>query len=158
MRKSKAAEIARFFDSSVAKDEVALFYLDGSGFIVRTTSHAVLFDVAGLLKEEEVNALNGISLMIFTHDHMDHFDGGKTIDLVKATGATVLAQEKVADKIVGKILGDKLVPAENGKTYTFGNLIVRAFEGVHRGPIMMFQVKMDGLTVFHAGDSGYGPT
>jgi L-ascorbate metabolism protein UlaG (beta-lactamase superfamily) len=156
-RKSKAAEITGFFDSPVAKNEVALFYLGTSGFIVRTASGAVLFDVAGFLKDAEVSALKEINLILFTHDHMDHFDVGKTVDLVKATGAPVLAQEKVSDKIVGRIPGDKLVPAESGKTYTFGDLTVRALEGVHRGPIMLFQVRMGDLAIFHGGDSGYVP-
>ncbi len=156
-RKSKAAEIAKFFDSPVAKKEVALFYLDSSGFIVRTTNAAVLFDVAGSLKDDEVYALKEINLILFTHDHMDHFDGGKTVDLVKATCAPVLAQEKVSDKIIGRIPGEKLVPAESGKTYTFGDLTVRAIEGVQRGPIILFQVKIADLTIFHGGDSGYVP-
>jgi L-ascorbate metabolism protein UlaG (beta-lactamase superfamily) len=156
-RKSKAAEITKFFDSPVAKNEVGLFYLGTSGFIVRTVSGAVLFDVAGFLNDEEVHALKEVNLILFTHDHMDHFNGGKTVDLVKATGAPVLAQEKVSDKIVGRISGEKLVPAESGNTYTFGDLTVRALEGVHRGPIMLFQVRIGGVAIFHGGDSGYVP-
>jgi L-ascorbate metabolism protein UlaG (beta-lactamase superfamily) len=47
------------------------------------------------------------------------------------------------------------VSAENGKNYSLGGVAVTAIEGIHRGPIMLFQMKMDDITVFHGGDSGY---
>jgi len=156
-RKSKAAEITKFFESPLAKNELTLFYLGTSGFIVRSASHVVLFDVAGFLKDDEVKALKGVDLMLFTHDHMDHFNAGKTQEIFAATGAAVLAEGKVADKLKGKIPDAKLTKAESGKTYNFGTVTVAAVEGIHRGPIMLFQVKMDRVALFHGGDSGYVP-
>ena len=156
-RKSKAAEISQFFKSPIEKNQIALFYLGTSGFILRSANQAVLIDVAGLLKDDEVKALKGVSLMLFTHDHFDHFNGGKTQEIFRATGAAVLAEAKVADKLNGKIPEDKLVKADSKKTYSFGGVTVTAVEGIHRGPIMLFQIKMDGVVLFHGGDSGYVP-
>ena len=49
-RKSKADEIRAFFASPLQKNEIALFYLGVSGFIVRSMNHTVLIDPAGMLK------------------------------------------------------------------------------------------------------------
>ena len=86
---------------------------------------------------------------------MDHFSSGKTEAIFKATDAPIVAEPKVAKKLEGKIPVAKLVSAQPGKTYTFGDVTVTAIQGIHRGPIMLYQVKMDDITLFHGGDSGY---
>jgi len=88
---------------------------------------------------------------------MDHFNQGKTLKLFKKTGSPILAEAKVADKLKGKIPLDKLTIAISGQTYAYGDVVVKAIQGVHRGPIMLFQVKMGELLMFHAGDSGHVP-
>ena len=82
---------------------------------------AVLIDPAGLLKKDEIAALKAVNLVLFTHNHLDHFSSGATEAIFKATAAPVLAEAKVANKLKGKIPADKLVSAESGKTYTFGD-------------------------------------
>jgi L-ascorbate metabolism protein UlaG (beta-lactamase superfamily) len=155
-RKSKAADIGKFFASPLQKNELAVFYLDVSGFIIRSLNQTVLIDPAGMLKDDEVAALKAVNLVLFTHDHLDHFSSGKTQAIFKATAAPVLAEPKVANKLKGKIPADKLVSAEHGKTYTLGGVNnATAIQGIHRGPIMLYQIRMDGITLFHGGDSGY---
>ena len=154
-RKTKAQEIGTFCNLPLAKNEVAVFYLGVSGFLVKTSNATVVFDPAGMLKGDEVSAIKGVSLIVFTHDHLDHFSKRKTEALFAATAAPILAEAKVAKKLMGKIPADKLVSAESTKTYTFGDLTTTAISGIHRGPIMLYQIKMDEITVFHGGDSGY---
>lgn len=156
-RKTKSKEISNFYSLPLKEKEVALFYLGVSGIIARTNNHAVLIDPAGLLKADEISALKTINLLLFTHDHFDHFRGGETQDLFRATGTNILAESKVAQKLEGKIPTDKLTIAENKKNYNFGDLSATAIEGIHRGPIMLYQIKMGGITLFHGGDSGYVP-
>ena len=154
-RSSKADEVRSFFANSLQKNELSLLYLGVSGFIVRSFNHSVLIDPAGMLKGDEVKALKSVNLILFTHDHLDHFSSGKTQEIFKETTASILAESKVAKKLEGKIPAEKLVSAENGKTYSLGGVDVTAISGIHRGPIMLYQIKMDGITVFHGGDSGY---
>jgi L-ascorbate metabolism protein UlaG (beta-lactamase superfamily) len=156
-RKSKAAEITKFFDSPIAQNELALFYVGVSGFIVRSVNQTVLIDVAGSLKNDELNSLKNVAALLFTHNHLDHFNSGKTQEIFRVTGANILAEAKVINKLKGKIPDDKLAEATSGKTYTFGETSVAAVEGIHRGPIVLFQIKMGGIAVFHGGDSGYVP-
>ncbi len=154
-RESKAKEIQAFFAAPLQKNEFSVFYLGVSGFIIRSVGHSVLIDPAGMLKGDEVKALKGINIVLLTHDHLDHFSSGKTQEIFKETAAPVLAESKVFRKLKGKITNEKLVIAENGKTYTLGDVDVTAIQGIHRGPIMLYQFKMDDITVFHGGDSGY---
>ena len=114
-------------------------YLGTSGILARTSKQCVLIEVAGFLKDDEAVALKEVNLLLFTHSHPDHFSEGKALKLFKTTGAPVLAEAKVADKLKGRIPGDKLTSATSGQTYAYGDLIVKAVQGVHRGPIMLFQ-------------------
>jgi len=156
-RRSRAEEIGNFFALGLSENQIAVIYLGASGILARTSKQTVLIDAAGFLKDNETAALKEVNLLLFTHSHMDHFNGGKTLKLFKKTGAPVLAEKKVADKLKGKIPDEKLTTATSGQTYVFGDLIVKAVQGIHRGPIMLFQTKMGNLVVFHAGDSGYVP-
>lgn len=154
-RQSKAKEISNFFTSPLKEGELTVFYLGVSGFIARTAKQTVLIDPAGMLKDNEVKTLQTINLILFTHDHLDHFSNGKTQTIFKMTNAPILAEAKVAKKLEGEIPTDKLISAEHGKTYVFGDLSATAIQGIHSGPIMLYQLKMDGITLFHGGDSGY---
>ncbi len=154
-RKSKADKIGKFFALQVKKNEPAVFYLGVSGFIVRSSSQTVLLDPAGMLKDYEIKALKTVNLLLFTHNHLDHFSSGKTEAIFKATAAPIMAEPKVAYKLKGKIPVDKLAGVQPDKTYTFGDLTATAIQGIHRGPIMLYLIKIDDITLFHGGDSGY---
>ncbi|HYA78662.1 MAG TPA: MBL fold metallo-hydrolase [Verrucomicrobiae bacterium] len=156
-RRSSAKEIGSFFALGLSEKQIAVMYLGASGILARTAKESVLIDAAGFLKDDEIAALKEVNLLLFTHSHLDHFSVGKTLNLFKKIGAPILAEAKVADKLRGSILNEKLTSATSGQTYTYGDLTVKAVQGVHRGPIMLFQMKMGNLLVFHAGDSGYVP-
>jgi L-ascorbate metabolism protein UlaG (beta-lactamase superfamily) len=154
-RKSKANEIESFFAQPLQSAHLSVFYLGVSGYLVRSAKHAVIFDPAAFLKSDEVKSLKTVDALLFTHDHLDHFKADAAEGLFKATGAMVLAETKVADKLKGKISAGKLVTAESEKTYNFGGVKINAVQGIHRGPIMLYQIEMDAVTLFHGGDSGY---
>jgi L-ascorbate metabolism protein UlaG (beta-lactamase superfamily) len=156
-RRSRAEEIGSFFALGLSENQIAIIYLGASGILARTSKRSVLIDAAGFLKDDEIAALKEVNLLIFTHSHLDHFNAGKTLKLFKKTGAPILAETKVADKLKGSIPHEKLTSAISGQTYSYGDVNVKAVQGVHRGPIMLFQIKMGNLLLFHAGDSGYVP-
>ena len=152
---SKADEIRKLFASTLGKDDVAFMYLGYSGVIVRTGNRAIIIDPADLLKGEDVKALKGVDLLLFTHSHGDHYNSAVTLDVFKATNASVVAEPLVANDLKGKIPPNKLTSAQPGKTYAFGEITVAAVQGVHRGPINLYQIKVGDISIFHGGDSGY---
>jgi L-ascorbate metabolism protein UlaG (beta-lactamase superfamily) len=137
------------------ENKLAFFYLGISGFIVRSNNQAVVIDPADMLESDEIQAAKNVNLIVLTHDHSDHFSAGKTQTIFKATVAPILAEPKVASKLKEIIPTDKLASAESGKTYTLNGVTATAIEGIHRGPIVLFQITIGGITLFHGGDSGY---
>ncbi len=154
-RKSKADEIHNFFTLPLEKNQLAIYHLDVSGFMIRTHSNNILIDPAGMLKNDEIKVLKAVNLILLTHNHLDHFNSGSTRAISKVTNSSVIAESQVADKLTGKIPADKLVIAQSGKKYTIGDMTINAIQGIHRGPIILYQLRMNDATLFHAGDSGY---
>lgn len=154
-QKSKTDSVRKLFSLPLGRGEAAFLYLGYSGVILRGMGRTVAFDVANLLKGEEIGALESLDLLLFTHGHGDHYKSGETLEIFRATGAQILAESSVARDLRGKVPLDKLTTAEPGKTYSIGDFEITAISGIHRGPINLYQVKMVGSSVFHGGDSGY---
>jgi len=156
-QESKAENIRKLFASPLGKNEVAFIYLGYSGVIVRASNRTIIIDPADLLRNEEKMALKAADVLLFTHSHGDHYSRKDAIDIFKATGAPVLAEPFIVNGLKGDIPSDKLTSATSGQAYTFADVVVSAIEGVHFGPINLYQIKIGGLSIFHGGDSGYVP-
>lgn len=154
-QKDKTERIKELFATQIGKNEIAFMFLGLSGVIVRTSNQSVIIDPANFLKNEDLKALKGVGLILFTHSHSDHYSSKDALDIFKATDANVIAEPLVANDQNGKTSADKLTTAVQGKTYSFGEITTKTVQGIHRGPIMLYQIKLDGLNVFHGGDSGY---
>jgi len=132
-------------------------YLGYSGVVLREMDGTVAFDVAGLLKGEEIRALERLDLLLFTHGHGDHYKLRQTVEICAATGTRILAEPSVARDLRGKVPVDKLTVAEPGRKYSIGGFEIDVIRGVHRGPVNLYRVKLPGFSAFHGGDSGYVP-
>lgn len=159
--KSKSRVIQDFFTLTLERarweeGEVAFMYLGYSGIILRMMmGRTIAFDVADLLKGEEISALQNLDVLFFTRGHEDHYKLKETLEIYKRTGAQIVAEPSVANDLRGEIPSDKLVSAEPGGTYGIGDIKVTAVAGVHRVPINLYHVKVGELNILHCGDSGY---
>lgn len=156
-RKGKADSVRELFALPLARGEASFMYLGYSGVVVRILGGTIAFDVADLLRGEEIRALESLDLLLFTHGHGDHFSLREGLEIFRATGARMVAEPSVARDLRGKVPSDKLTAAESGKTYGIGGFDLAVVSGVHRGPINLYRVKMGESSVFHGGDSGYVP-
>ncbi|MFB0543445.1 MAG: MBL fold metallo-hydrolase, partial [Candidatus Bathyarchaeia archaeon] len=154
-QKDKVDSVRELFSLPLGRGEAGFMYLGYSGVVLRMMGGTIAFDVADLLKGEEIGALESLDLLIFTHSHGDHYKSGETLEILRATGAQILAEPLVAGDLRGKVPSDKLTTAEPGKTYDIGDFKITAIRGIHRGPINLYHVKMGESSVFHGGDSGY---
>ena len=128
-RKSRGDLVRELSTSSLRDYGAAFVYLDYSGVIVRTASGTVAFDVADLLKSEEISALKSLDLLLFAHTHWDHYKPKKTLELFSATGTHLVAEPLVAKDLEGKIPPDKLTSAVPGETYTIGGFKISTVSG-----------------------------
>ncbi len=153
----KADDLKDLFAPSLKENDVVFMYLGYSGVIIRTSKGTVIIDPADLLKGKDLNALKeaGVSLIVFTHGHGDHYNPERTVELFEATEAPILAERSVANSLKGAIPPDKLTEALPGKDYAFKNVTVNAIKGTHVGAIILYRITIGGVGIFHGGDSGY---
>lgn len=152
-------EIKNLLALVLEEKEVAFQYLGYSGVILRTPQAAIIIDPADKVKADEIKALpvGSINLIIFTHDHYDHFHHPTAVALFKATSAPILAEANVINRLKGDVPADKLVVASLDKPFQLGNITVKAVKGSHVGPIMLYHLSIGDLKIFHGGDSDYVP-
>jgi len=151
----KVDAVKELFATPLGNGEAAFMYLGYSGVVVRTAGGVVAFDVADFLGGEEIGALERLDLLLFTHNHHDHYARRVAAEVVEATGARVVAEPLVAGDLKGAVASDRLTRAEPGRTYVVGGFEVAVVGGVHFGPVNLYRVRVGGLSLFHAGDSGY---
>ena len=154
-------ELEKLFAAPLADGQAAYMYLAFSGVIVRTTAGTVIVDPANLLVGDDLSVLakHKIDAVLYTHGHGDHYDAATAKDIVRATGAMVVADPELAVTIrsSGSVPADKLLSATHGRVLTAGAAKVRGVAGRHVGAITLFHVKMGQVTVFHGGDSAHVP-
>jgi L-ascorbate metabolism protein UlaG (beta-lactamase superfamily) len=154
----RAAEVDSMFVRPLAPATIAYDFLGYSGVVIRVPQGNVVIDPARLLTPGEIRALRsaGVVAVLYTHGHGDHFDAGVARQLVAGTGATVIAGAPVAAALEDLPTGKVIVPRP-GRPVTVGGVTITAVAGKHIGPILLYQVKAGGVTLFHAGDSAPVP-
>lgn len=110
-------------------------------------------------------AADGVSHILLTHFHNDHF--GDTLDLMRQTGATLVAMVEIADFVAGQVAEAQVIGTNYGGTVDLGDGIsvatVPAFHSssltlpdgntVYGGNPAGFVIGMEGHRVYHMGDT-----
>lgn len=158
-KESKSGSMQEFYSlplgSGWKDEEIVFMYLGYSGIILRMRGRTIAFDIADLLTSGEVDAIQNLDIMLFTHGHEDHYKLKDTLEIFNATEACIVAEPQVANDLRGKVPTDKLVSAEPGGTYDIGDVKVAAISGVHSGSINLYHIETGELSILHCGDSGY---
>jgi len=140
------------YEIELGEGEAAFVFHGYSAITLRRGDKVVMFDVADLVEPEEVESL---SALFVTHSHYDHFNDDVIVRIFERTDAYVVAEESAYSSLRGKVPEGRLIKAVPGAEGDAGGLIFKCVEGVHVGGIVLYQVKVDGLYIFHGGDSGY---
>jgi L-ascorbate metabolism protein UlaG (beta-lactamase superfamily) len=154
---SRAAEpdgIATMFARSLEPKSVACCFLGYSGVILRMPSGTLLIDPGDHLSGEELRALRQarVTAVLYTHGHFDHFHAGTAARLVAQTGATLVVERSLLPAL-RDVPANRIVVAQPWTRLTVGGFSILPVPGEHIGPIMLYQVKDGGVSLFHAGDS-----
>ncbi|KAJ51989.1 L-ascorbate metabolism protein UlaG (beta-lactamase superfamily) [Clostridium tetanomorphum] len=135
-----------------------IHYLYHDGFAVETTNHFLIFDYYyNTPMGEEMNLQNGVvglddiknkkNIFVFSsHGHHDHFN------------PVILDWEKYNSEIKYILSSDITLPEYKNNYYTIwenkdlqlDDIYIKTFHSTDIG--VAFLVKVDGLTIFHAGD------
>jgi L-ascorbate metabolism protein UlaG (beta-lactamase superfamily) len=106
-----------------------------------------------------------LDLMIFTHEHADHFDPDACAKFINKNKGTIVMMNRasffmIGDKIDADAKSRILVP--KCATYTIGPSTVTVYALAHDGGILYEDVEhfavlieLDGRTILHTGDAGF---
>ncbi|MCB2299147.1 MBL fold metallo-hydrolase [Clostridium tagluense] len=140
------------------KIKAKIYYIYHSGFAIKTENHFLIFDYykepienddthkpSVLLSSENIKQIKNM-VVFASHSHEDHFN------------SSILEWENYNSNIKyifsSDITINKNKPSynfiEEGEERTFDDLYVKAYGSTDIG--ISFLVKVDGLTIFHAGD------
>ncbi|MBU3114155.1 MBL fold metallo-hydrolase [Clostridium lacusfryxellense] len=141
--------------------QAKIYYIYHSGFAIKTKNHFLIFDYfkeslvnnkthktyqrSTILSPENIKNMNNV-YVFSSHSHEDHFN------------SSILNWENYNSEIQ-YILSSDIKTEENKSNYnfieegdekTFNDVYVKAYGSTDIG--ISFLVKVDGLTIFHAGD------
>lgn len=89
-----------------------------------------VFNEEGMKSED----FQDIDLILFTHEHFDHFDLENVKKIIELNKPKVIAVKAVSDILIGENLGVQITQAQIGKVYKFEDYKVEAYKSTH-GPL-----------------------
>jgi L-ascorbate metabolism protein UlaG (beta-lactamase superfamily) len=142
----------------MVKIKAKIYYIYHSGFAIKTENHFLIFDYykepmqndlthkpLGLLSPENIKQMKNV-FVFASHSHEDHFNSSilewenynSDIKYIFSSDITINKSKSSYSFI------------EEGQERTFDGLCVKAYGSTDIG--ISFLVKVDGVTIFHAGD------
>lgn len=137
----------------LASGEVAVLWKDYSSFTLKTRNHLIIFDPADTITQLEINELTNVSLLIYTHDHYDHYSEVTARRIYEKTSCPIVADPTTASKI--EAFNPDVIVLKPGQSKEINGIKVTAVAGVHIGEENLYGLNVDDIRVFFGGDSGY---
>ncbi len=146
--------------------KISLKWLSHAGFIITSPGGKVIiidpWIVDNPLCSIKLEDISSADMVLVTHDHFDHI--GNAADIVKKTGATLVAAPETA----GKLQLQMGVPAENvifggygmniGGSAEVKGITITMTQAFHSSetasPVGYILRLEDGTSIYHAGDTG----
>ena len=154
---SSFASVDTFFGSPCSENEVKFICFKESTVIIKVANKTILIDPSSNIRKETIEKLksDSLDLVMFTHDHYDHYNHSAAIDIYNATGAQIVAESIVANSLKKEIPKEKITVSKKKGRYEFDGIEVTAIKGKHIGPIILYHIKIGDIRIFHGGDSSY---
>lgn len=148
-----------FFSMTLKANEVGfMFFGPCSNVIVRIADKTILFDPSCLCKSVlEILNKEGIDLIICTHSHWEHFSKQTVLELFKGSQPHIAIDPNMVLELKKDIPREKLITPAPGRIFNVENIVIDALEGMHIGSEMLFRITINGIKIFHGGDSAYVP-
>ncbi len=156
----KETVVTNLIEKGVSEGELAFIFLGKSGLIIKTKEHLIAIDVANYLKPEEINALKGLDLLIYTHIHDENYNKEAAEEIYQKTKCKVLAELSVYVSLRNVIPEEDLIQLKSFEvqTYHIRGITIKAVGGSHTVPVMLPLIEVDGIRFFDSADSSYVTT
>ncbi|MFX0212271.1 MAG: MBL fold metallo-hydrolase [Candidatus Hodarchaeota archaeon] len=159
MVQNKIETVKSLYSLELADNEIAFIFLGYSGILLRSKNLAIAIDPGRRsLDQSEISAIKHLDLLFFTHNHWDHYCNDVALQIIKQTGAHVIADVISSEELKKSVPPNKITVGDSGsseKSYKVEGHEIVALRGVHVGPTTKYLVNLGKIKVFHGADSGY---
>ena len=138
----------------LSRGELGFVFFEFSALAVSTGDHRLLFDPAEAVGLKDLSSWKP-NLLLITHEHFDHLEPSRLVELQRVSGATVVCNRGSAP-LLRKV--GRLVVVGAGETVEVEGAKVTGIRARHPAQEpLMFLVESGGLSIFHGSDSSFTP-
>ncbi len=155
---NKVEAVKSLFSLELKNNALAFLFLGYSGILLRSEDLTIAVDPGKSLTHTEVSAIKHLDLLLFTHNHWDHYKKDYAIRIFKQTRPHIVADIVSFEDLKAYVPSNMLIkadPASKSSTYKIEETMVTALQGIHVGPITQYLLNLGKIEIFHGGDSGY---
>lgn len=167
------------------RGEIAIWWLGQSGFVIKGETATLVFDpylstaLEDATRDNErirhvrmmpipalPQELDFCDYIFCSHDHADHYDRASVSGILANRGTVIVPPAAEASLLADGIPAERIVTVGAGESRTLGGITIRAVQAKHNEfdwspetgyPYVGFIVEMDGMTIYHAGDTIWFP-
>jgi len=140
---SKFEAVKSLYSLELSENDIAFIFLGYSGILLRSKTTAIAIDPSRSLGQTEISAIEHLDLLLFTHNHWDHYINEEALLIIKSTGSHVIADKITSEELKTSVPSNMITIGDSGsfsQTYKIGNHEVVALRGIHVGPITQYLV------------------
>ncbi len=131
-----------------------IFVWKGSSAVyLRAEGVSVLIDPSSLFTIDEINDLGGLDIVLFTHEHSDHFDIASLNSMIDEFNPRVVGNPG-AYRIARR--SSDIIRIKDGEMLEFEGIRIHALRSVHPGhhPVVLL-LEMGRVSIFHGDSTGF---
>jgi L-ascorbate metabolism protein UlaG (beta-lactamase superfamily) len=131
-----------------------IFVWKGSSAVyLRVEGVSLLIDPSSLFSIDEINGLGGLDIVLFTHEHSDHFDIASLNSMIEEFRPRVVGNPG-AYRMARR--SSDIIRIRDGEMIEFEGVKVHALRSVHPGhhPVV-FLLEIGSISIFHGDSTGF---
>jgi len=145
-----------FYSVDLGEKEVAICYLGGSTFFLRTQNHVILIDPGDKINLKGVHGIKKLDALLFSRESITHHDLEIIQSIHQRTNSTIITNQLVYDGLKGYIPPEKLRKVPSKETFSISNITIIAISSNEEGDgWLTFVISVDGVKIFHGSSLNF---
>ena len=108
--------IKSFYSLELTKNDAAFLYLGYSSILFRLKDFIMAFDPGKSIGQSEISVIDQLDLLLYTHNHWDHYNNEKALKIIKQTGTHVIADIISSEELKTNVPPNKITVGDTGSS------------------------------------------